>query len=72
MTPPSAHPRSSLHRVANVGREAEPMSAAERRRYFGEGWQEHGWIALQAGDVNDLLWSLLKREATRLYGERRL
>ena len=65
------HPPSPLGKYAAVGQAPQPMTREERRRYLRRAWLEQGWCAFQRGDVNDLLWDLLKREATRLYGERR-
>lgn len=71
MTAPHAQPRSSLHGIANVGRDAEPMSEHEKRELGRRLWREHRALVVMPGWAPAIIWQACEVIARRLYGERR-
>ena len=71
MTAPRSQPGSSLHRVANVGRDAEPMSAEDKKALGRRLWIEHSALVVMPGWAPTIIWQACEAIARRLYGERR-
>jgi hypothetical protein len=63
-------PRSSLHRVAAVAQEPQPMSDHEKRELGRRLWLQHGALVVMPGWAPAIIWDACKAIAQRLYGKR--
>ncbi len=63
--------RSSLHRVAHVAQDAQPLDDAERREMFRRAWQQQGVAAFDEANVPAMFWAAIVAMAERVYGKRR-
>ncbi len=70
MTAPHAQPRSSFRAIANVGRDAQPMSERDKRELGRRLWLEYGAVCVLPSWAPSMFWDALCSIARRLYGPR--
>lgn len=62
--------RSSLHRVASLTQDVQPLSEHDKRELGRRLWVQHNAVVVLPGWAPKIFWDVLCAIARRLYGER--
>lgn len=63
--------RSSLHRVASLTQDVQPLSEHDKRELGRRLWRDHRTLVVFSGWVPSIIWDACVAIGNRLYGERR-